>query len=648
MALHIKQIIRKVKGYAPEADFELIKKAFEFASEVHKDQKRASGEPFIQHALETAYILTGLKQDPTSITAALLHDVLETSKVDLEELKQKFGEEVAMLVDGVTKLSSIKYHDRQERDAESIRKMFLATTKDIRVLIIKLADKIHNMRTLSYLTEEQQKRISQATLDIYAPLAYRLGIASIKWELEDIAFKYLHPDMYAKFREKFGKKRLHREIEIRKLIKVVEKALKKANITAKVTGRPKHFYSIYKKMLEKKRTFEELYDLAGLRIITDTTQHCYEILGIIHSMWKPIPGEFDDYIAMPKANMYQSLHTAVIGPNGQPIEIQIRTEEMHTISEEGVAAHWDYKGVKIDDVFDKKVSWLRQILDWQRESKTTKEFMDFLKIDLFQDEIYVFTPKGKVICLPKGSTPIDFAYKIHSDIGDTCTGAIVNGRIVPLRYELKNGDIINITTAKNQTPKRDWLKIVKTTEAKTRIRHYLKETEELPISYRSVNKQEKKVVKGDIIEVEPSVKAPLIKLAKCCHPLPGDHITGFLTTQNHVVIHRKDCESANETTGRKRLEVKWKKDFNQETEVKIFATDRVGLFADVLNTIAATGTNIMHAKGKTITESLVEIDFIMIPENLDHLQDIIRRIQRLQNVSRIAIEVAEPGQHKDF
>ncbi|MDP2908316.1 MAG: HD domain-containing protein, partial [Nanoarchaeota archaeon] len=336
--MHFKKLLRKIKSYDQNADFELIKRAFEFADRIHKGQKRASGDPYVQHVLGTAYILAELKQDHVSIAAALLHDVLETTKVTLDELKGKFGEEVAMLVDGVTKLSSIKYHDKYERDAESIRKMFLATAKDIRVLIIKLADKLHNMRTLGSLTEEQQKRISQATLDIYAPLAYRLGIASIKWELEDIAFKYLHPETYAKFREKFGKKRKQREAEIKKLSKLIEKELKKHNIPSNITGRPKHFYSIYRKMIEKHRTFEELYDLTALRIITDTVKHCYEILGIIHTVWKPIPREFDDYVAMPKANMYQSLHTAVIGPNGQPIEIQIRTKEMHEIAEEGVAA----------------------------------------------------------------------------------------------------------------------------------------------------------------------------------------------------------------------------------------------------------------------------------------------------------------------
>ncbi len=637
--MNFKKLIRKIKNYDSDADLELVRKAYEFAEKVHHGERRASGEPYIQHCLETAYIIAELKQDSTSIAAALLHDVLENSSTTYMELEEKFGEDVAKLVDGVTKLSKIQYHDRQERDAESIRKMFLATTHDLRVLIIKLADKLHNMRTLEHLTSEQQQRISQATLDIYAPLAYRLGMANIKWELEDIAFKYLHPRMYAKFREKFGKKRIQREIEIRKIKKMIEKELSRHKIPCKITGRPKHFYSIYKKMITKHRTFEELYDLTALRIITDSVKHCYEILGIIHILWKPIPGEFDDYIAMPKANMYQSLHTAVIGPEGQPIEIQIRTEEMHKVAEEGVAAHWGYKGIKSDKAFDKKLSWLRQILDWHRESETSKDFLDFLKIDFFQDEIYVFTPRGKVISLPKGSTPIDFAYHIHTGIGHTCTGAIVNGRIVPLRYELKNGDIVKILTSKNQNPKRDWLKIVKTTRAKTKIRQSLRETKKIPIIYGMKKKEEKDEVKeGTLLEISLRIKNPRIRLAKCCHPIPGMKIQGFFSPPNKIVVHQSICKNIKKYKVRKRVKVDWRKEYNKETEIQIYAKDRVGLFADIMNTIASTGTNITGAKGKMQSEDTVKISFSMVPEDLDHLQDILKRIQKIQNVIRVGIE----------
>ena len=633
--MHLRKIIKKVKSYNEKADFELIEKAFKFAGEVHKDEKRASGEPYVQHLLETAFILAELKQDSKSIAAALLHDVLETAKVTLEDLKEIFDDELSMLVDGVTKISKIRYHDREERDAESIRKMFLATTKDIRVLIIKLADKLHNMRTLGYLSEEKQRRISQATLDIYAPLAYRLGMASIKWELEDIAFKYLHPTLYAKFRQKFGKKRIQREIEILMINRTIEKEMKKHKIPVKITGRPKHFYSIYRKMIEKHRTFEELYDLTALRILTEEVKHCYEILGIIHILWKPIPGEFDDYIAMPKSNMYQSLHTAVIGPSGQPVEIQIRTEEMHKIAEEGIAAHWRYKGTATDQKFDKKLSWLKQILDWQRDSETAKDFMDFLKIDFFQDEIHVFTPKGRVIELPKGSTPIDFAYGIHSKVGDTCTGSIVNGRIVPLRYKLKNGDIVNILTSKNQKPKKDWLKIVKTTKAKTKIRGYFRK-KKIPV-IRNVKSIEKLKTEDESMITIPKLNNPKIKLANCCKPLPGNKIIGFLSFPDKVILHKKDCKNLARSK-KIRLKAEWKQDYNKLLNMRVIAEDRVGLFADILNTVAATGTNINEAKGKMISDKLVEVRFRITPENLEHIVDVIKRVKKIQNIRNVAID----------
>ncbi|MBI2672938.1 bifunctional (p)ppGpp synthetase/guanosine-3',5'-bis(diphosphate) 3'-pyrophosphohydrolase, partial [Candidatus Woesearchaeota archaeon] len=466
--MHLKDLINKIKEYNKKSGLEIIRKAYDFANEFHKNEKRASGEPFIQHPLNVAFILADLKMDDSTITAALLHDVVEDTAASLDVVKKEFGAEVASLVDGVTKLTSIKYNRKLDYNAESIRKMLMASTKDVRVIIIKLADKLHNMRTLKYLPEEDQKRIAKDTLEIYAPLAYRLGIASTKRELEDLSFKYLEPEMYQKFKEKFGKKRSEREIELKKLKSTLEKELEKYGIKATIKGRPKHFYSIYKKMITKHRTFEEIYDLIGLRIITDTVKNCYEILGIIHSLWKPISGEFNDYIAMPKENMYQSLHTAVMALN-QPIEVQIRTEEMDRVAEEGIAAHWKYKGIYGDKDFDKKLSWLREMLEMHNSSKSTKEFMEFLKIDFFEDEIYVFSPKGDVIRLPKGSCPIDYAYAVHTDLGNKCNGAIINGRIVPLRYELKNGDIINILTLNISKPKRDWLKIVKTTKAKSKI-----------------------------------------------------------------------------------------------------------------------------------------------------------------------------------
>jgi GTP pyrophosphokinase len=636
--MKIKKIIDNLKKYDKnEKSIILIEKAYEFAKEVHKDTKRASGDLFIEHPLNVAYIISKLKLDSSSIAAALLHDVVEDTNVNIDEIKKKFGDEIAMLVDGVTKLSEVKFQNKEERDYESIRKMLLATTKDIRVLIIKLADKLHNMRTLGYLTVKQQKRIAEETLEIYAPLAYRLGIASIKWELEDISFKYLKPKTYKKFKEKFGKKRIQREIEVRIIKNTIDKELKKNNIKAKIEGRPKHFYSIYKKMILKKRSFEELYDLIGLRIITDDIKKCYETLWIIHSLWKPIPNEFKDYIAMPKANMYQSLHTTVVGPKGQPIEIQIRTENMHRIAEEGIAAHWKYKGFHEDKHIDKKLNWLKQILEWQRESKNTKDFLEFLKVDFFEDEIYVFTPKGKLITLPKDSTPIDFAYSIHSSIGERCTGAIVNGRIVPLRQRLQNGDIVRILTSKEPRPKRDWLKIVKTTKAKNKIRNFLKNIENLQVNVpKDISNKDYKNNMG-LIKVK-NVVNPKIKFARCCNPIPWDKIIGYSTKTNRITIHKADCEDSKKIISKKKIKVEWGNDFEEDVKIKIKGVDRVGLFADILNNLAAISVNIKKAKGKVVGKNNFEILIEVTPEDLDHLKTIIDRIKRIQNVQNVLIE----------
>ncbi|MCX6711449.1 MAG: bifunctional (p)ppGpp synthetase/guanosine-3',5'-bis(diphosphate) 3'-pyrophosphohydrolase [Candidatus Woesearchaeota archaeon] len=632
--MQLKELLKKIKEYNPKADLDLISKAYDYADEFHKDVKRLSGELFIQHPLNTAYILAQLKLDIPSIAAALLHDVVEDSNVSIEKIKQNFGEEIANLVDGVTKISKLKYQDQEQRNNESIRKMLLASTKDIRVIIIKLADKLHNMRTIKYLPEEKRKKISQETLDIYAPLAYRLGIASIKWELEDLAFKQLQPEIYQKIKEKFGKKRIYREIEIRRLKSMIEKELKKHDIQAKVLGRPKHFYSIYKKMITKHRTFDEIHDLIALRIITDTVKDCYEILGIIHSLWTPIPGEFNDYIAMSKSNLYQSLHTAVIAFN-QPVEFQIRTQEMDNIAEEGIAAHWKYKGVSGDKDFDKKLSWLKQVLQSQQESEDTKDFIDILKVDLFEDEIYVFTPKGDIISLPKGSCSIDFAYAVHTNVGDKCTGAVVNGRIVPLRCELKNGDIINILTSKNAFPRRDWLKIVKTTLAKTRIRKGLRLQKKIPLNIIKKNPIEKEIIgKEDyvIIKKQPNAK---IKLSKCCSPIPGDKIVASLIKSRTYSIHKIECPYE---AKKPRLKVEWNENINTNINIKIIAYDRVGLFADIFNTISSTGTNLKNAKAKSIGNDMAECSVTFLSENTDHIKDIISRIRKLQGVRKIYLD----------
>lgn len=633
--MNIKNVVKKVKSYNPKADADFIIKAYDFARKVHGSAKRASGEPFIQHPLNAAYILAELKLDVNSIVAALLHDVVEDSEVSLETIKKEFGDEIANLVDGVTNITKLRYSNPDEENAENIRKMLLATTQDLRVIIIKLADKLHNMRTLEYLPPEKRIKIAEDALNIYAPIAYRLGIASIKWEIEDIAFKHLHPETYQMFKEKFGKKRWQREIEIIKARRFLEKELSTANIKAEVTGRPKHFYSIYKKMIGAKCPFEELHDLMGLRVITESVKDCYESLGVIHNVWKPIQGEFKDYIAMPKSNMYQSIHTSVIGPNGQPIEIQIRTKDMHKTAEEGIAAHWQYKGVYGDKEFDKKLSWLRQILDWQRDSTDTKDFMEFLKVDFFEEEIYVFTPKGKVISLSRESTPLDFAYAIHSSIGDTCTGAIVNGRIVPLRYQLKNGDIVRILTSKNATPHRDWLKIVKTTKAKDRIKHALKQLDVIPVKVPVKAQPLADSVQTSLVNLP--VRGASVKLAKCCHPLPGDLIVGHQGRGKRYVVHKFGCTNIKRRS-RSYLDLSWHGGFNDELELKIVASDRVGLFADILNTVAAAGTHVLDAKAKMIANDLAECSFSFIPENTDHIQDIVNRVKRVQSVRKVFIE----------
>jgi len=475
--MDIQTIIDKVKSYNEKADVSLINKAYGFALKYHKGQVRLSGEEYIQHPLNVAYILAELELDVVSIAAAFLHDVVEDTSASLEEITEIFGEEIALLVDGVTKLSRIEYTSKEEQQVESLRKMFLAMAKDIRVIIIKLADRIHNMRTLSHQPKNKQKEIAKETLEIFAPLAHRLGIFRIKWELEDWSLRYLQPDTYYDLVKKISMRRTEREEYINEVIAILRDELADVGIKADISGRPKHFYSIYNKMVKEDKSINEIYDLIAVRVIVNTIKDCYGVLGAVHALWTPIPGRFKDYIAMPKPNMYQSLHTTVIGPRGEPFEVQIRTWEMHRTSEYGIAAHWKYKENldESDKQFEQKLAWLRQLLEWQREMPDAREFMESLKIDFFSDRVYVFTPKGDVVELPAGSVPIDFAYKVHTHVGHECTGAKVNGRIVPLDYKLKTGDIVEIITSKGSGPSRDWLKLVQTSQAKNRIRHWFKQ-----------------------------------------------------------------------------------------------------------------------------------------------------------------------------
>lgn len=468
-------IIERIKQYDTSANFELIEKAYHHAQRAHAGQKRISGEPYIIHPVEVALILTDIEMDSASICAALLHDVIEDTDMGYSMVAEEFGEEIALLVDGVTKLSRINFKSKEDAQAENLRRMLIAMAKDIRVILIKLADRLHNMRTLEYQSERKQKEIAQETMEIFAPLAHRLGIFKFKWELEDLSFYYLEPDIYYEIAKRLKRKRKEREDYVHELIEQINKGLEQIGIKADIEGRPKNIFSIYKKMLKQGKDIDEIYDKIAIRVVVNDVRDCYGVLGIIHTMWKPLPGRFKDYIATPKPNMYQSLHTTLIGKGGEPFEVQIRTWDMHRTAEYGIAAHWRYKeGINPKDKkFDEKLSWLRQILEWQQEVKDTNEFMESLKIDLFDDTVFVFTPKGKVIELPKGACPVDFAYRVHTEVGHQCTGARVNGRIVPLDYPLGNGDIVEIITSKNSTgPSYDWLNFVKTSSAKSRIKQW--------------------------------------------------------------------------------------------------------------------------------------------------------------------------------
>tara|TARA_Y100000310_G_scaffold345665_1_gene467980 strand:+ start:34142 stop:36031 length:1890 start_codon:yes stop_codon:yes gene_type:complete len=624
------KLLKKIKTYNPEADFDLIRKAYDYASKLHEKGKRTSGEPYIEHPLHVAYILAELKFDTASIIASLLHDTIEDTPASLNDIKEKFGEEITMLVDGVTKLKEIKY--LEERNVKFIRKMLIASTKDIRVIIIKLADKLHNMRTISYLSSKKIQRICQETLDVYAPLAHKLGMFSIKSELEDLSFKHLHPDMYKKFKEKFGKKRTEREREIKRIRTIIERKLKENHLNAKILSRPKSFYSVYKKMIKKKRSFEEIYDLIGFRIVTDTIKDCYDLLGMIHQTWKPIPKEFDDYIALPKPNMYQSLHTSVLSRN-EPIEFQIRTYEMDRTAEEGIAAHWSYKGIKDDEDFNKKTMWLKKILAWQQESTDVNEFIEYLKEDFFEDEIYVFTPKEDVINLPKGSSPIDFAYAVHTYIGDRCNGVIVNGRIVPLRHQLENGDIVQILTSKNPNPRKDWLKIVKTGKAKTLIKNHFK----LPEDSLDLIK-ERKPKKSTIVSLISVNKKPTkkYKLAKGCNPIPGDKIFA-LENKGRYIIHKIGCKVISLTNNKEMINASWN-DIHSLINFRILTDGRKGMLSDMINTITGTRTIInSYARAQLKKDDKLDINFDFTAEGLDHTIDLINKIKKLKGVLEIKI-----------
>ncbi|QIL46101.1 bifunctional (p)ppGpp synthetase/guanosine-3',5'-bis(diphosphate) 3'-pyrophosphohydrolase [Vagococcus coleopterorum] len=723
------EVIELVSQYMEEADVAFVEKACHFAEKAHAEQFRQSGEPYIIHPIQVAGILADLKMDPYTVATGFLHDVVEDTDVTLAELTEEFGADVAMLVDGVTKLGKIKYRSHEEQLAENHRKMLLAMAQDLRVIMVKLADRLHNMRTLKHLREDKQRRISKETLEIYAPLAHRLGISTIKWELEDTALRYLNPNQYYRIVNLMDSKRDERELYIADSVEVIRQALEELGIEGEVYGRPKHIYSIYLKMKNQKKEFNEIYDLLAIRVIVETIKDCYAVLGAIHTQWKPLPGRFKDYIAMPKANMYQSLHTTVIGSEGNPVEVQIRTEEMHEIAEYGVAAHWAYKAGKIEkplvDKDRKELSWFQEIIELQNESHDASDFMESVKGDIFSDKVYVFTPKGDVSELPKGSVPLDFAYNIHTEIGNKTTGAKVNGKIVPLDYKLKNGDIIEIITSGHSFgPSRDWLKMVATSRARNKIKRFFKSqdreetivkgkealekqlkelnfvpkeiltkekfeqllsrfnmttedevyaaigfgevtalmvanrlteeeraqreeekqahvTEKLLAQGSKQNPSKIKVRHEDGIVIQ-GVENLLTRISRCCNPLPGDDIVGYITKGRGISIHRSDCPNIvqDEHAAERLIDVEWEdsesihnKDYQADLEV--YGYNRVGLLNDILQVVSNTAKQLVSVEAKPSKNKMATIHLTVTIQNLAHLERLVDKIKSVPDVHNV-------------
>jgi GTP diphosphokinase / guanosine-3',5'-bis(diphosphate) 3'-diphosphatase len=712
--IRINDILDKVSAYHPAAGMDVIERAYVYSAQVHAGQIRLSGEPYLMHPLEVANILADMKLDAVSVAAGMLHDVLEDTHATAEELQSMFGAEVLSIVSGVTKLSTMPTSTSQERQAENIRKMFLAMARDIRVILIKLADRLHNMRTLRFHSPERRKAIAQETLDIYAPIAARLGIYWIKIELEENAFKYINPEQYASIENLVAKSKTERERYIEAVKETIHRKLSEAGIQAEVLGRSKNYFSIYSKMQVQNLSFDQIYDLIAFRIILDTMPQCYEALGLIHSMWKPIDYKFKDYIGRPKPNMYQSLHTTVIGPVGERIEIQIRTVEMDRVAKSGIAAHWSYKeGGRIDENISQKFAWIQDLVENQESFRDAGEFLENVRIDLFPDEVYVFTPKGDIRALPRGATSVDFAYLIHTEVGHKCIGAKVNGQMVTLPYQLQTGDIVEIVTSKNHTPSKDWLKFVKTMKARSKIRQWIKAQEKdrsislgremlektfrkEKLNFVALSKTEKmdEVVEqlgvktledlvanvgygkltplqvlrpftarppaddmfreslmeklmGRVRKKKPQagvqvkgVEDILIKFGRCCQPVPGDAIIGYITQGYGVTVHRASCVNALRTNPERQIAVEWNTASTETYPVKIqiLSYDRVGLLADIVGSISKSGANILSASSETKENKMVESYFTINVGDTAHLEKILvflKRVKQVQDARRV-------------
>ncbi|SLM46266.1 GTP pyrophosphokinase [Nitrospira japonica] len=699
------QLLDRVKSYHADADLGVVRKAYEFSARAHQGQLRRSGEPYLQHPIAVAGVLTSLKTDVTAIVAGLLHDTLEDTVATPEELEKEFGKDVVHLVDGVTKIGKITFKSYEEKQAENFRKMVLSMADDIRVVLIKLADRLHNMRTLEHLSPAKRQAIAQETLEIYAPLANRLGIGWIKNELEDLCLKHLKPDVYEMLRVRVAKRDEDRQQYIQEVIELVNQAMQENGLSGQVYGRPKHLYGIYQKMNKQAISFEEVYDLTALRIVTDSKMSCYALVGVIHSLWRPVPGRFKDYIAIPKSNLYQSLHTTVVGPKGEHVEFQIRTEDMHGVAEYGIAAHWKYKEQgRITDRDSKAFGWLHQFVEWQRDLTDNRQFMDSVRLDLFHDVVYVFTPKGILKELPKGSTPVDFAFAIHTEVGDHCVGAKVNGKIVPLKHQLESGDTVEILTSPTQTPHKDWLKFVRTSRAKTKIKHWIKVEEQkrsieigrrlLESEFRRHGMAPAQMLKSaELLDVAqqagfdttddlaaavgfghvptaqvigkltaastPTEERPtvqkavsgrsddkgvkvrgardlLMQLSRCCNPVPGDRILGYITRGRGLTIHAIDCPNLEALDyDRERLvEVEWDSatPSTHAVKVSVMAVDKTGVLANVSSAIAECRANISRAEIATREDRKALLDFIIEVSGTQHLDQVLKAIERVDGV----------------